>query len=75
MEKDATALTWGEIYKSIKEQAYVELYATKEEMKECDKNTWVNIRRSMINQVSIALEIFPYGEFIRLTVKQSDLEN
>jgi len=59
----------------IKKQVYVELYAVSEEMKECDKKTRVNIRRSNINQVAARMRIFPCVEFIRLMVKKSDLEN
>lgn len=74
MEKNVASLTWGDIYIAIKEQVYVELYAVGELMKECDKKTWANIIRSRINQVYARPGIFLCTEFIRLILKQSDLE-
>lgn len=75
LEKDATTLTWGEIYRAIQEQAYAELYVAGNKMKECDKKTWANIRQSRINQVATRSRLFPCLEFIRLMVNQFDLEN
>jgi len=74
IENDKVSISWGEIYKSIKEQAYTKLYA-KEEMKDCDRKIWDNIWRSRINQVATIPRFFPCGEFIRVMVKQADLEN
>jgi len=75
IEKDIATLTWVDIYIEIKEQTYVDLYLLGETMKECDKKTWVNIRRSRINQVTTRPGISPCAEFIHLMVKKSDLEN
>lgn len=70
LEKYATTLTWGEIYRAIKEQVYVDLYEVEYEMNECDKKTWENTRWSRINQVAIRPWILPCVEFIRLMVKK-----